>query len=264
VLWLPLQVGIELGFGLARGGSASAPWGVLAAALALACAPAPRRALAVAAWLALAAAGTGAVLALRVPARTPDAPGVASLRHVEDARERSARWLALTQGAPLPAPLQALHPFERAPRPYEWLPFYGGGYAAPAPALGAPAPELAVLASALEEGVRRVRVRLDSRRDAPRLLLRLPPAARATSIRWRGREVAGHEPRGGSLAFCGFAPGELELDLALATTEPVAIGVADATYALPPAAAPLRAARPDDHVPFGEGDASIVGHLVEL
>lgn len=204
-----------------------------------------------------------------LPHATPDRPERASLAFHE--HDGHARWLAETEHDALPAPLRAAAPFAGRREPsFSWAP-NRAAFAAPAPALGLPAPRLEALEETEEAGVRRVRARLVSARGAPTVILVLPPEAEVVSFAMGGARVPDPAPKarafwGGARVYaCSGTPaGGVELDVRLRGAAPVAVTIADQSPGLPAGGARLASARPASAVPSGAGDVTLVSAPARL
>jgi hypothetical protein len=129
-------------------------------------------------------------------------------------------------------------------------------YNAPAPLLDLPAPKVTLLDDAKKEnGVRVLRMRLESPRQAPTLYLWLDSAADVQRTFVDGREDEAKEPRGRGgkrrwgLEYYALPEQGFELTLELTSAEPVKLKVSDITFGLPEAPGVSFTARPEGIIP---------------
>jgi hypothetical protein len=219
--------------------------------------------------VALAAALVLCAVQAALPHATAERPERASLAFHE--QEGAARWLAESERDALPAALREAAAFaaDRDP-PFRWAP-HRASFAAPAPALGLPAPRLEPLEASAAAGVRHVRARLVSPRGAPVLLVVFPPDAEVVSFAMEGVAVPDPAPKarriwGGSRMYVCSAPpaAGVEIDVQLRGEGPLPVIVADQSPGLPPEGARLVAARPATAVPSGDGDVTLVSAPARL
>jgi hypothetical protein len=269
VLWFPILLPLYDGLG----GGALVPSAMLLAIFFTAVAPlfltAPvglRRALPAIALLAsLISLGIG-VTAEPVSKESPRWQNI--LLH-QDGDTGRTRWIVLSRR--LPESYRKAAAFTREPELlYPWSPPRARFPVAPAPPLGAPAPQLTVLADTATAGRRHVRLRLTSPRGATAANLILPEEAQLQSIRIEGVEVP--YPKGKPAAFLGryevavlTLPKEgVEMDLVLGNPRPLDGYIFDRSLGLPPAGDALRRARPATAVTFQEGDTTVVSRKVRI
>jgi hypothetical protein len=138
---------------------------------------------------------------------------------------------------------------------------------APAPQLDLPAPEVAIEHDEIRDGVRRVRLRVRSRRHAPLITLfaRSGPAITVAVV--DGQPVRGDfDGRRWSLRYWSAPPEGIPVELTLAAPGRLELRVTDESYGLPDAG--VSTARPPDTmaVPFMGfiPEATIVAHTVEI
>lgn len=215
---------------------------------------------AVAAVLALGVAAVG------LPTASPEQPAHINLQYLWDADAASARWTAASEG-PLPAALAATGFAAQRSLLFAWS---GPVFVAAAPAQPLPPPELALTSSEERGDGRRVRFLLRSPRGAPLARLALPPESGVLGAIVGGQRVPTERRRraGGhdwTLLQCATLPAAgIEIELQLATRQPLAVNVQDVSPGLPEAAAPLRAARGPAAVPVGSGDSTVVTRQVRF
>jgi hypothetical protein len=161
---------------------------------------------------------------------------------------------------------------------YPWLPGFRVP-AAPAPPLGAKAPQLTVIEDTVIQGGasaghRHLRLRVTSLRGAGNATVIIPESVGLQSLKVDGVTVPfspGKRPGKPSAAARGryeqellTLPGEgAEIDVVLAAAGPQDWYVFDRTP-LPPAGDALRKARPATAVAFQEGDTTVVSRKVRI
>jgi Peptidase family M28 len=262
--WTPLSFLLAATFGLARGVAISVPLAMVTTALAplLALPQAWRRRRALALVAVAGVAVAAAVAASLLPKYSAARPERLSITYGEDGDTGAARWLAGGPGAPLPAGVRAAAGF--AANAVHPLPFSPQReYAAPAPPLGLPAPELVIVGSQAVAGGRVVSALLRSARGAPNLALFLPAEAPLVSVSAEGRPVrlGRSQPGPGRfrrLAFVAVPAAGVALTLVLRGAEPVGVFVADQSPGLPATGQALLSARPPSAVPSDGGDTTVV------
>jgi hypothetical protein len=161
--------------------------------------------------------------------------------------------------------------FDREPKPaFPWSPPWSRAASAPAAALGVPGPEVTVLEDAVQNGKRRLRVRVASPRQAPVMNLIIPRVAGVESIQVDNVPVP-VEPRSRgeqgdwyTFSHLTLPAGGAEMTFVLASTAKHDWYVVDQAYGLPPAGAPLQKARPAASVPFQDGDVTLVSRKINL
>jgi Peptidase family M28 len=220
--------------------------------------------------LALAALLAAALLAAAEPRFTPDSPRLLNIVFDQDAASGRARWL-VGGALPVPPPLSRAAPFGQPEVPFPFAPPLLRAVEAPASALAAPGPRLTLLASAVVDGRRHLRLRLTSPRGAPVATVYLPTSAGIEEARIDGRPIptppAGRfapTPGWRVLADVTLAPGGCELQLVLKATGPLAWYVIDISPGLPPSGRPLLAARPPTAAPVREGDLTVFSRRVVI
>jgi hypothetical protein len=177
-----------------------------------------------------------------------------------------------------PAVLQAAR-FDPKPRPpFPWSPPFARGLVAPAPPLGAPGPELAVLADSVVGGKRNLRLRLTSPRGAQVATLFFPAEAQVEAIQVDGATVpmGGGSGKGGqrrpappqrgwqSFVYHTLPAEGGVLDLVLGSTQPHDWYVVDRTSGLPASVQGVAAARPNTAAAIQDGDRTAVSRKVTL
>ncbi len=218
------------------------------------------------------AALTGLVLtalAARAPPFTEQFPSRANVVYLED--ERAARAMVdTTWGAhawgPVPAAMRTALGIAREGPGAPW---------SPAPVLQTdlpraelPGPSAETVGTGDDGAERRVSLRLQSGRGARVLSLLLPPDARARIARVGGVAVDGSGPGAMTATWrelrVSGVPAEGVVVELVAAREPVTVTLVDETSGLPPAAAPIAAARPKDAVPTQRGDVTLVSRTRAL
>jgi hypothetical protein len=273
-LWLPLLRPIYFGLGT----PALLVVAVLTAILLTGLAPFYVGAGALRRWVPIAAAVLALVLAARAWSDAPFSPSspqpVTVLFH-QDGDAGAAHWVA--RGTPLPPALRQAARFGARPEaPFPWLPNYARLWVAPAEALSAPAPQLAVIEGGEDGaagGKRHLKLRLTSPRGAQDVTLAVPSEAKLESISMAGQEVPLGAKRKNPRAlgqpfqfytFWTLPPEGTEIDVVLGDPRPLDWYVVDRTPGLPSAGAPLLQARPATAAPSQEGDSTLVSRKVKI
>jgi Peptidase family M28 len=271
LLWFPLLLLLYDGLGLQGLFATGILMGIFATVLS------PLVALAGAGWrrwtpvAAAVLAVIFAVVAMRTPPFSPQAPRPLPFQYHLNADTGQARWIAFTGGMPLPEPLRQAVPFEPAPaRPFPWSPPQARATVAPAPALGLAAPELTVVADSVQGGKRRVRLRLASPRGAQGAFILIPSAAKLESISMQGTKmplpiipgVATAEWR--NFAYHALPSEGGDLEVVLGEAKPLDWYVGDRTFGLPPAGQALQKARPATMTTIQNGDVTTVSRKVRI
>jgi len=191
---------------------------------------------------------------------TPDQPRHINVRYYEDGKPQ---WLA---EAVTPAMARAAQFAPARQRMFEWLSVPASAYAAPAPPLGAPAPEVEVLRDEkLNGGARHLVLRVRSARGANGRVALLFRTEKLQSIRVNG--VAPPPPPQRFRNF--FADGwhqavvrgaeEETVEITLTKDEQIDAVAIDTSFGLPPSGAALQGARDKSTaVPIGDGDTVTV------
>ena len=271
LVWLPVEVGLQYGFGfryepwfnptslalpLAVVGLSLGPWLALGRWLPLF----TGTLLCLLSWL----GATG--LGLTLETHTPDDPSWINVRYIMNAEAGSARWDVSTFGAEIPPELAeaaGLQPTQEPPFP--WLSLDRSLFAGPAPMWDVIPPTFEVESSEPVEGGRIVRGRLRSPRGTSRLHLRLPAHVDLVAAAWRDYEIRGEFVKRHGHIFCAIPPEDgLTVELFARGEDPFEVWILDEDWTLPPEARTVLAARPPWAVPRGDGDVSIVGRRVEV
>jgi hypothetical protein len=146
---------------------------------------------------------------------------------------------------------------------------FNGFYNVPAPVVTLPAPTLTMLDdSKKENGVRVLRLHVDSPRRAPTLVLSLDSAADVLHTFVNGREDGANPPpsRGGprnwGLEYYAAPEEGIDLTLELLADEPIKLKVMDVTYGLPEIPGRTFTPRPGDAIPapIPYSDSTVVTH----
>jgi hypothetical protein len=212
-----------------------------------------------------------AVMAVGVvvtPPFSPDSPRRLNLVYQDDADAHRGRYL-IPAVAPLPPPVRQAAAFGQKPDPPTLWSAPFPVYAADAPDLHLPAPELAVLEDVSVGGKRHLRLHLRSLRGAPIGIVAIPRSAGVESL-----SVAGHEVPATVMAHAGqgrrlpeapwrilsvltLPPQGIDIEAVVGTAAPQTWTVLDRTPGLPPVAAPVAQARPDTTVRSQDGDFTL-------
>lgn len=269
LLWFPLISFLYKGLG----GGGLLPIGVLAALAATTLAPlAAGSGPGLRRWVPIAALLVAVVcvfLALSSPAVTAASPQPVSIHYHQDADSGQARWL-LRGFPPIPRQLLEAAEFDRQPvKAYTWSPDFSRALAAPAPPLGAPAPELTVVEDTTAGGKRRVRLRVTSPRQAASATLMIPKVAGLESLKANGVEVPLTPQNNPAFNWSNFTymtlpPEGVELEAVLSSTSRHEWHVLDQTYGLPPGGEKLLKARPETAVPFQDGEITVMSRRVQV
>jgi len=230
-------------------------------------------------WLPLAAlilAVVCLIWARLTPPFSPASPHDVGILAHEDAASGETR-LILRGGPPIPPAMRQAAAFGKQPvPPFPWSPPMARLLVAPAPSLGAPGPELAVLADSVTGGQRHLRLRLTSGRGARMATVLIPSEAKLASAQIDGQTV----PLGGGATKPGAprraakswqpityhtlpAQGAI-LDIVLDSTGPNDWYVYDRTYDLPPSAQGVEAARPKWSAARQDGNGTLVSRKVRI
>lgn len=208
------------------------------------------------------------VMAMASPPFSTSSPRPLNVEFHQDADTGKARWLPWGP-LPLPAEFSQAAEFSRKPEPAQAWAQSVLRPVAPAPPLGAPAPELTVV-SETKEGARRVlHLRLVSPRGAPIAQVMIPEAAQVQSISVEGHRVTTDPPRPSWRGW--FAATMLTLPPEGAAIE-VVLGnpalqdwyVLDRSPGLPPSGAALQKARPADATTSQDGDTTAISRKVRI
>lgn len=270
VLWFPLISFLYDGLG----GGALVPIGVLVALAATTLAPlAAGSSQALRRWVPLALGILAVIFVFVAVSRAPfseSSPQGVSIQYHLDADSGQARWL-LRGFPPLPRQVIEAAQFDREPKPaYPWSPAWSRVVTAPAPALGAPGPEVTVLEDAVENGKRRLRLQVVSPRQATVMNFIIPRVAGVERVLVGNvplpAEQGAPRPQGDWYNFSHLTvpAGGAELTFLLASSAKHDWYVVDQSYGLPPAGAALQQARPAASVPFQDGDVTLVSRKINL
>jgi hypothetical protein len=231
-------------------------------------------------WLPLTALALAVVCLVWARASPPFSPASQHPLNVvahEDAASGETR-LVLDGARPFPPAMLQAAPFDRKPvQAFPWAPF-GSTVVAPVQPLGAPGPELAVLADSVVGGKRHLRLRLTSPRGARVGIVYFPAKAQVEAIQVDGETVPmGGLAKGGqpgtarrpqrgwqAVSYHTLPPEGGVLDVVLGSTQPNDWYVIDQTYDLPATAQALAAARQKTAAKFHEGDRTVVSRKVRI
>jgi Peptidase family M28 len=270
ILWFPILIPLYDGLGA----GALVPIAALAAIFFTAIAPLFATALPflgrLAPLAALLAAIVCLVLAILAPKYSAASPQPLNVLLHEDADRGQTRWI-VSGTPPFPPGLRQAAAFAQDQPAFPWSPSGARLPAAPAPALGAPAPELTVLEDSASGGQgggqRHLRLRLISPRHAPSATVFIPAAASLQSVTIDGFAVpVKPAPFFGwyRQTLLTLPPQGAELDVVLGNGAPSDWYVNDRTFSLPPQGDALRRARPANAAPIQDGDVTIVSRKVKI
>jgi len=271
LLWFPTLRALYLGLGLQGLGVTGLLLSFIFSALAPLVRPSGslgRR------WVPIAAGAAAVlcvVLAMVSPPFSPQSPRPLVMQLYKNADSGEARWV-VRAGMALPPAMRKVADFGQQPGPaYPWSPPRSRSFVAPAPALDAPAPELAVLEDSVADGKRHLRLRLTSPRGAANGTLVIPAEARVESVKIEGQTVSmdRRQVGPGGMGWRQFtnhtlSPAGAEYEIVLGATQPLDWHVFDRSLGLPPSGQAMAAARPKDAVPFQDGDGTVVSRKVKI
>ncbi|HEV2290015.1 MAG TPA: M28 family peptidase [Candidatus Acidoferrales bacterium] len=216
------------------------------------------------------AVAIGAIAALFAPHFSATSPEGLNLQYHLDADANQAEWLAYPSSGRLPPAFRKAASFARTKTAtYPWD--ASTPYAASAPLLNLPAPELTVRSVTPSQGKYEYDVFLKSPRGAPRIILGFPPNADVESVFAFGHSIPPLDSRmlrythGWHLYGDVDVPADgLEMKFTSPSAAPVEALLIDESYGLPPQGAFLANARPDTAVANNSGDAVTVTRHVTL
>jgi hypothetical protein len=162
---------------------------------------------------------------------SPDRPRPNSLSYSLDADEAAATWISYDRQLD-PWTSQAIAEEERTPR------VNGIGWQAAAPVLSLPVPEVEVTGDQTTDGVRRLKLRVRSSRQAPILRLQAwNDLAPVLTMSLDDCHLEADEPDGSirylRLTYYAPPPEGVEISLAISASEPLQLTVEDESYGLP-------------------------------
>ena len=215
-----------------------------------------------------------AVVALFLAPYSSASPQRVDLQYWLDADAHAAKWVASPDSRRLPTQLAAAAAFgERRTAVFPWSP--ERRFAADAPDLKLPGPELTILGAETIGGKVRYDVKLVSPRGAPEMSVAFPVSAGVTAI-----EVDGHaleEPSGRVLEylrsvvpewrFCQIPTVDsagVEMKFTVASAAPMEVYVGDKSYSLPGEGLAIAAERPANAISSQDGDVTLVTRLVKI
>ncbi|HYU33251.1 MAG TPA: M20/M25/M40 family metallo-hydrolase [Thermoanaerobaculia bacterium] len=266
ILWYPILLPLYDGLGLVALVPVAVLRAILVAGLAplfLAARPLARRLVI---GVALLVTVVGAGLAVTSPVHSESSPQPAVVQYLQD-ETGASHWIVLSS-PPFPQAFRQAADFGPQPvSPFPWFPRQRA-FLAPAPPLGAPAPELAVVQqTALPGGKRQLRLRLTSPRGAPRGTLYIPKEAQLESATFDGRPVEVKRGQLGAYTFLAtttLPPQGVEFDVVLGQSAPQDWYLVDESPGLPPGGDALQKARPATTVAFQDGDITLVSRKVRI
>jgi hypothetical protein len=187
-----------------------------------------------------------------------------SIRYVEDAKEKQAKW-ALDADAPLPPSLRAAADFSKAPEVVLPGPF-PKNYVAPAGEKRFASPSARIVSDAAVGGVHRVTIALQGSPEASGMLLVVPKDAALKEINVHGEHLV--PPKGDSgdtLLACVSRDCATEtVGLEFGSRSAVALTLIEDRYGAPPFAAKLVAARPKNAIPSQNGDVVVLVNTIDI
>jgi hypothetical protein len=195
------------------------------------------------------------------PAYSPDRKQEFGIEYAWQATDRDARWMVLHDGAPLPAAFQALGRFEHGvAAPWSTR----KRWAVEAPLIPIEPPALDQLARTSNGSVRTVTLRLRTN-GAETVRLRFAPEARLAGVTAGGwaRLFGAGKPDEDYVFRChGRSCDGLVFDIAIGAPQKMEALLMGVRSGLPPAAAPLVAARPANAAPQYNADSTIATRRV--
>ena len=196
---------------------------------------------------------------------TPDAPRHINVRYYEDGKPQ---WLT---DAVTPAMARAADFAPARQKMFEWLATPSQAYVAPAPPLGAPAPEVHVVSDQRSGGTRRLTLQVRSARNANGRIALLFHTDALQTIRVNGVAPPPPPQRFRNILAPGWhqatvrGASEATVEIALSKDEAIDAAVIDTSYGLPPAGGALARARDASvAVPVHDGDSVTVVHRLRM
>ena len=210
------------------------------------------------------------VIALVVPAYSEDSPERMNIAFVQEGGSGKAQWVVHPASGRLPETFRHAAAFSAQPaKLFPWE--HSGGFAADAPNLDLPAPELADAQQSSEGELHLFRARLRSPRGAPEVDIALPPSASIDLLTARGASVPNLYDRAISwrqgwriYSFIGVPPEGLEVEFRIGQPAPVEIYLLAQSSGLPLEGLFLLKDRPANAVPSHDGDMTIISRRIRL
>ncbi|MEE8466818.1 MAG: hypothetical protein V3T22_00085, partial [Planctomycetota bacterium] len=280
LIWSPVQTGLASAFGLNQNASITVPLACLGTLLLPLLLHAPRAVRRGLGAFGLACVAFGSVMVFVLPARSSERPGHLNLVYAQQGG--LAEWQAWTHGAPLPAELESVLPFDSGPRRIRQRWSGTDCYHAQAPFLGLPEPRFEVSSDGVdEEGRRHVIGVLTSPLRAQRTDLIISSPWPVEVLRAQGADLPALQwarfvaiPKDGLTLELILAPPDpaarprreylREQGVQLPALPPLTLHLVDHRYELPPEGSALAAARPIEFVPQGAGDGVLIAARVVL
>lgn len=214
------------------------------------------------------AAAIGALIATVIagfqPAYSKTQAQRLSIRYVEDAKEKQAKW-ALDADAPLPPSLRAAADFSKAPESILPGPF-PKNYVAPAGEKHFPVPGAKIVSDAVVEGAHRVTIALQGSPRASGMLIVIPKDAELKEINIHGEHlVSPKDDSGDTMLICGSRDCATEtVGLEFGSRKAITLTLIEDRYGAPPFAAKLLAARPKNAIPSQNGDVVVLVNTINI
>jgi hypothetical protein len=187
-----------------------------------------------------------------------------SIRYVEDAKDKAAKW-ALDGDVPLPPSLRAAADFSKSPEAVLPGPF-PKNYVAPAGAKQFPAPQAKIVSDALVAGAHRVTIALQGSPQTSGMLLVIPKDAELHEINIHGEHLV--PPKGDSgdtvLACVSRDCATETVGLEFGSRKAVPLTLIEERYGAPPFAAKIVAARPKNAIPSQNGDIVVLVNTLNI
>jgi len=216
-----------------------------------------------------------AVVAFFMPRYSESSPFPLNLMFVQDSTAASPHWVfAIRQRSRARVqPLFAAAAFQKVTEPAQLLPWLPAGYplyAASAPNLALPLPEMQVIRADGASGALFVHAKMRSPRNAGLISLYFPPAAKIQFIRFEGVAVPllGSEDvaaMGGWQRYTSMTSRQgIDVEFEFAGGGSSALYVADESYGLPSQGDFLLRARPRDASASQDGDTTVLFQKISL
>ncbi len=262
---------MEMTFGLDSGGAITATVGLLGGIWApfLRLSPNPRRLSIVVCLVSGGIILASFVAAVLAPPFSEERPAHLSIRYVLDHENGSANWFAGSSKVAVPESMQQIVKFSGSTGPvYPWIPKGWLKYEASAENHGYPPPDLEIISDEISEGQRLLKTRFRSPRGATDGFFHFPSDSPIASLTVAGKNIEfGELPEHGGFRFfsiIAIKDREVTLEFTIAGEKPVEFWLFDQSTGLPEDGAALLQARPSTHVPYREGDVTIVYQRLEI
>jgi hypothetical protein len=216
-----------------------------------------------------------AIVAFFTPRYSEGSPFPLNLMLVQDSTAGSSHWLFAisARNRARAQPLFAVAAFQKVKKPAQLLPWLPAGYplyAASAPNLALPLPEMQVIRADGKSGVLSVHARLRSPRNADLISLYFPPATKIKFIRFEGITVPTVDAdvvaaMSGWQRYTSTTSREgIDVAFELAGGDTSAVYVVDESYGLPSQGELLLLARPRDASASQDGDLTVLFQKIDL